>query len=77
MATINASRQFQELTAGQPVLTGTVTAINSNGTSTLTMIGGGVLVANGQDVSVGNVALVKNQVIIGEASSLPAYNLEV
>ena len=77
MATTNTSRQFQELIADAPALTGTVTAYNADGTSTVTMTGGGTLIAMGQTVAIGNIAYIKKQVIIGESQALTVYNLEV
>jgi len=77
MAIINPARQFQELIADQPTLTGTVTAHNADGTSTLSMTGGGTLRALGQTVAVSGRAYVKNQVIIGESQALTLFNLDV
>lgn len=77
MATINQHRQLKELLADEPLLTGSVTTHNADGTSTLAMTGGGTLIANGQIVAVGNLAYVKDQQIIGQSVALVSYNLEV
>ena len=77
MATTNTARQFQELIADAPALTGTVTAHNADGSSTLNMTGGGTLIALGQSVAVSGIAYVKNQVVIGESQALTVFNLEV
>lgn len=77
MATTNTARQFQELMAESPTMTGTVTAHNADGTSTVSMTGGGVLIALGQTVAINSIAYIKNQLIIGESQALTVYNLEV
>ncbi len=77
MATLNKFRQLQELLADDPILTGTVTAHNGDGTSTLSMTGGGTLIANGQIVPVSKIAYVQNMQIIGESVALANFNLEV
>lgn len=77
MATINQARQFQELLENHPVLTGTVDAHNADGTSSITMTGGGIVRAYGQTVPVAGIALVQNNTVIAAAASLPAFNLEV
>lgn len=77
MATVNVSRQLQELLADAPTLTGTVTAINADGTSTVTMTGGGTLIVMGTNVPVNGIAFIKNQVIVGESQALTAFNVEV
>ena len=78
MATVNKHRQLQELLKKSPILTGTVTAHNSDGTSTLSMTGGGVLIASGQSVAVAKVAFVQNQQILSEASGVViSYSLDV
>jgi hypothetical protein len=74
---INPWRQFQQLIGSRPVRTGTVASHNADGTSTLTMTGGGTLRAIGQDVAVGAKAFVRGNEIIGQAPDLTAYNLEV
>jgi|GEM_PF-2710438 ATP:corrinoid adenosyltransferase len=77
MAIINVSRQLKEILAEAPTLTGTVTAINTDGTSTITMTGGGTLIALGVTVAVGKVAYIKDQVIVGESQSLTLFSLDV
>lgn len=77
MATINKSRQFQEILQQSPTLTGTISTINANGTSTVAMTGGGTLIAMGVDVPVGEVAYIKDQIIIGKSQTLPGFNLDV
>jgi hypothetical protein len=46
----NAYKRFQDLIQGPPLLVGEVTAHNGDGTSTLTMPGGGILRATGTAV---------------------------
>ena len=77
MATINKSRQLSDLLADAPTLTGVITAINADGTSTVAMTGGGTLIALGVDVAVNELAYIKNSIIIGKSQILTAYNLDV
>lgn len=77
MATINKARQFQEILQEKPTLTGTVTVINANGTSDVTLSGGGTIIAIGDSVNVGEVAYIKDQVIIGQSQTLPTFTLQV
>jgi hypothetical protein len=73
----NPWSKFQSLIEGSPVLIGDVTAHNGDGTSTLTMPGGGALRAMGQGVAVGSKAFVRDNQIAGGAPNLPTFNLEV
>lgn len=74
---INPWIQFQKLVGNKPTLTGTVTTHNVDGSSTLSMTGGGTVRAIGQDVSIGAKAFVRGNEIVGQAPDLTAYNLEV
>jgi hypothetical protein len=58
-------------------LTGTVTAHNADGTSTLSMTGGGTLRTIGQSVAVNSKAFVRGNEIIGDAPNLTSYTLDV
>lgn len=73
----NPWSKFQVLIEGPPMLIGSVTAHNGDGTSTLSMPGGGTLRATGQGVAIGSKAFVRDNEIIGEAPNLPTSNLEV
>ncbi len=77
MSTINQWRTFQSMLGKLPIRTGTVTAHNVDGTSTLSMTGGGTMRAIGQSVPVSSNAFVRGNEIIGEAPSLTAYTLDV
>lgn len=73
----NLARQFQELLPRQPLLVGTVTAHNADGTSTIELPAGGTLRVQGQSVEVNNKAFVQGGRIQGEAPDLPAYDVPV
>lgn len=77
MAIINENRIFQQLLGEQPVLTGIVDSHNSDGTSTLSMTGGGSVRVTGQTVAIGSLAQIQGQTLLGEAANLAAFNLEV
>jgi hypothetical protein len=77
MSSVNEWRNFQALLGKQPILTGTVTAPNADGTSTLSMTGGGTLRAIGQSVAVDAKAFVRGNEIIGAAPNLTSYTLDV
>lgn len=77
MSTINQWRSFQSLLGKQPLLTGQVTSHNADGTSTLTMTGGGTMRAIGQSVAVSSYAFVRGNEIVGQAPSLTAFTLDV
>lgn len=55
----------------------TITAINTNGTSTATTANGGEIVVIGTTVTVGNQAFIQGGRLIGEAPSLTYYEIEV
>ena len=73
----NPWSKFQSLIGSDPTLTGQVTAHNADGTSTLTMTGGGTMRAIGQSVAIGSKAFVRGNEIVGDAPDLPTFKLEV
>ena len=77
MATTNTWRQFQELIADEPILTATVNTHNTDGTSTVTLTGGGTARVIGHSVAEDSQALIRGNQIIGEAPNLDSHNLEV
>jgi len=73
----NVYAKFARLLPSDQLLIGAVTAHNADGTSTVTLPGGGELRARGQSVAVGSKAFVKGGDVIGEAPDLTAYEVEV
>lgn len=73
----NLFSRFAKLTQQEPLLIGAVTAHNSDGTSTVTLPGGGVIRVRGIDVAVGQNAFIKAGEISGQAPNLPSYVLDV
>lgn len=74
---IDAWRRFEGLLPSRTVMLATVTAINTDGTSTLSTPEGGTLRALGTSVGVGANVYVQQGRILGPAPNLPAYNLTV
>ena len=60
MAIINEARQFRELIDDDPVLTGTIQAHNSDGTSDVLLTGGGTIKSLGQSVPVNGLAFIQH-----------------
>ncbi|SDO30105.1 hypothetical protein SAMN04487957_105100 [Halomonas shengliensis] len=73
----NLYRQFLDLIPRDPLLVGEVTSHNSDGTSTLSLPGGGTLRARGQGVAVGLKAFVQAGEVKGEAPDLTDVTVEV
>jgi F0F1-type ATP synthase epsilon subunit len=69
--------QFQQLLRSDPIQVGTVISLNGDGTSTVQLIGGGLLRVQGQGVAVDAKAFIQSGKIQGEAPDLPAYDIEV
>lgn len=74
---IDVWKQFAGLLPSQTVLLATVSAINTDGTSSLTTPEGGTLRALGTSVGVGSNVYVQFGRITGPAPNLPTYNLTV
>jgi len=73
----NVWTQFRRLLPSQALLSGQVTAHNSDGTSLVALPDGAVIKAYGTQVDIGSRALVRAGEIIGEAPNLPTYDAEV
>lgn len=73
----NLFAQFTKLIPIEPILIGTVTAHYADGTSTITLPGGGVIRVRGVVVGVGLKAFVKAGEVVGEAPNLTVYTLDV
>lgn len=74
---VDVWKQFEGLLPSQTVLLATVSAINTDGTSSLTTPEGGTLRALGTSVGVGSNVYVQFGRIMGPAPNLPTYNLTV
>ncbi|MNY62001.1 hypothetical protein D3C86_1987560 [compost metagenome] len=74
---MNLFKRFMELIPGaDPLLVGTVTATTGTST-TLTALGGGVVVVRGGGVAIGQKAFYQAGAIVGLAPDLPTYDIEV
>ena len=73
----NLWKRFSELLPQDPLLIATVTAHNSDGTSTVQYPGGGTGIVRGQGVAVAGKAYIQNNQVQGEAPDLPFYEFEV
>ncbi|TNH86824.1 hypothetical protein CF139_14980 [Aeromonas hydrophila] len=74
---MNLFKRFMELIPGaDPLLVGTVTATTGTST-TLTALGGGVVVVRGGGVAIGQKAFFRGGELAGEAPDLPTYEIEV
>ncbi len=74
---INLWAQFKAILPGDQLLIGKVTAINTDGTSQITLPGGAKLTARGTTVAVGSNAWVRGGAIEGEAPALTSVEIEV
>ena len=68
---------FKDVLPANPVIVGTVSAHNSNGTSQITLPGGSKITARGTTVAVGSKAFVRAGLIEGEAPNLTDVEIEV
>jgi hypothetical protein len=73
----NVSALFKKLLPQIPLVIVTVTAVNADGTSTVTTMGGGSMRVIGTSVAAPNKAYVQDGKIVGQAPSLTYYELEV
>ena len=78
MAAGNLFTRLLELLPADPLLLGTVSAQNNDGTATITLPGGGAQrVRDPLGSSVNTQVFVQGNVITGPAPALPFYELEV
>ena len=70
-------RRLRDLLPPPPLVVATVAAINADGSSTLTLPGGGTLTARGTSVGVGDNAFVRNGVVEGPAPTLTELTIEI
>jgi hypothetical protein len=74
---MNLFRQFRKLLPADPLLVGTVTAHNADGTSDVQLPGNQTIRVRGQGVAVGVRAFVQGGEIRGAAPALPLSTVEV
>lgn len=74
---VNAYGGFRELVDDQSLQIGLVISHNTDGTSTLQLIDGGLISARGQDVAVSAQAFVRGGVVEGPAPALPLQLIDV
>ena len=74
---VNVFTRFQALIPSKPLLVGTITAVNTNGSCRVDMPGGGKAVVIGTGYTVGQQVFIKDRIIQGVAPSLSYYELEV
>jgi hypothetical protein len=73
----NAWLLLQRLVRSDPEQVGVVVTHHSDGTSTVELIGGGLLRVQGQDVAEGANAYIRGGRIIGEAPDLEGFEIEI
>lgn len=73
----NAYQQLRQLTTGIQRTVATVTAHNSNGTSTVQLLSGASITVLGQDVDVDSKAYIENGRITGQAADLPYSEIDI
>lgn len=73
----NIFKRFRALLPTTPLLVGTITAVNANGSCRVDMPGGGKAVVIGTGYTVGQQVFIKDRIIQGVAPSLSYYELEV
>ncbi len=74
---INPYKRLRGLLADDATHVGEVTTVNSNGTSVVTLVGGGNVTVSGDSFSVGDNVFIKNDEIISGAPSLTSTEIEV
>lgn len=74
---MNLYSQFRKLLPSDPLLVGEVLSFESDGSSVISLPGGGVLRAQGQTVAVGLMAFVQSGRVQGEAPELPGVEVLV
>jgi hypothetical protein len=75
---MNIWTKFKELIPQRKYLIGEVTSIDAtNKLSTITLLGGSSTTVKGTSVSVGNLCLIENGIIVQELPSLSAYSVTV
>lgn len=74
---MNLWKKLIDLLPGSPLLVATVTSHESDGTSIVTLPGGGTLKVRGQSVAVNSKAFIKDNQIQGAAPNLTVELIEI
>lgn len=74
---MNLWNTLKSLLPDHPTLIGKVLARMPDGTSSVQLIGGGLMRVAGHDVAEGKSCFILDRKIIGEAPDLPKYEFEV
>jgi hypothetical protein len=70
-------RAFRELLPTEPLMAGEVAFVHGDGTSTVTLPGGGTMRVRGDGFTQGTWVWVRGGEIRGEAPALTTYDIEV
>lgn len=73
----NLWTKFKSLIPEEPLIIGTVSSINADGTSTITTFTGGTMRVKGQSVPVGAKAFVRFGEITAAAPNLPVTVVDI
>jgi len=74
---MNIYTKFRQLLPRQPLLLGSVAALHSDGTITVTLITGGDVKVIGQGVTVSDRVYIQGHELIGKAPTMPFYEEEI
>jgi hypothetical protein len=78
MTTTNLFKRLQQLLPAEPLLTGTVSAVDGDGMATVDLPGGGNLrVRNPLGSALGDSVYIQGQAITGDAPQLPFVRIEI
>ncbi len=73
----NVFNRFQQLLPQAVTTVVTITALNGDGTSDATTLGGVAVIINGESVAVGQKAYIQNDSIVRQAPDLPITRLDI
>ncbi|MDP5206338.1 hypothetical protein [Alishewanella sp. SMS8] len=73
----NQYQRLRGLTQAQPRTIGTVTSHNADGTSSVQLLSGAFVTVLGQSVAVSSRAYIEGGRVIGQAASLPFFNIDI
>lgn len=73
----NPWKRLKGLLADDPTEIGTVQTQNSNGTSVVSLVGGGLITVTGTGYAPGQRVFTKGGAIVSGAPALPAVEIEV
>ncbi len=73
----NVFNRFQQLLPQAVTTVVTITALNGDGTSDATTLGGVAVIVNGESVAVGQKAYIQNDSIVRQAPDLTITRLDI